>query len=80
MESRRQGIFVSRDFMALIMLLNSCSPCSKTIDALRLGGVGGIDVLTVVKARIKPTAAGINQIIFSNGTSLGWRTNNGVTP
>ena len=34
----------------------------------------------VVIARISPTAAGTNQIIFSRGTSLGSRTNNGVIP
>ena len=34
----------------------------------------------VVKARKRPTAAGTNQIIFSKGTSLGSRTNNGVIP
>ena len=36
--------------------------------------------MIVVKARIRPTAAGTNQTIFSKGTSLGSRTNKGVIP
>ena len=60
--------------------MHSWSPCSETSDALLLGGVGGIDDLIVVNARTSPTAAGTNHTMLSRGTSLGWRTNNGVIP